>query len=287
MPSVEEIKAKLKALSKGGGGGKIWKPKDNHSVRILPLVGDEYPTNELAVSVFWHYGVDAGKKMYCPKNTGDSCSFCDFAESLYSYNDENGKKKSKEQKDEDFQIYKKVNAAEKFYVPIVVRKEKSTEVEGPVWWEMTQKTFQTLLEITINDDWNEDHPDGGGYKILTSLRAGLDLEVSLLPKNSPENKTNFDLTKVQERKKFTELVKGDLAAAERIVESIPSLREIIRPITGKAAADIFDKFALSQGEDSKPESEVDYNGEKVSEGGNSVDDTVSRLEQMIKKQTGS
>jgi len=286
--NIEQIRAKLKGLEEGKPKSKRWKPKDEHTVRCLPLPNDE----DIAFVIKWHYGVDAGKQMYCPSTDGNDCAFCDLAKFLKSWKDEKGRDKDEATRKRDWDFFKKIDAAVKHYIPVVVRKKDAAgklldEVEGPYLWELTPKTYQAVLKVCVDDDYNDGHPDGGGYKVLTSLMHGLDLVVSLKKANTPGNATSYDLTSVDERKKFTAVFKGDEGAAKALLTKIPTASEIGKPVSTEEAEIIFKKWQGSMEETTdvaKDTAGVEYGSnsiETVASGGNDVDVTVAKLEAML------
>ncbi len=284
---IAAIKAKLKGMEEGKPKSRKWKPKDEHTVRLLPLPGAQ-AEEDLAFIIKWHYGVDNGRQMYCPATDGNECPFCDLAQFLRSWKDEKGKDKSEAVRKRDWEWFKKVDAAVKHYAPVVVRKKDSTDLEGPFLWEMTPKTYTSVFKVCADDDYNDGHPENGGLKVLTSLTHGLDLNVSLKKKGEKGNQTTYDLTTVEERKKFTPLIKGDLAACKDLLTKIPTAGEIGTPITTEQAQKV---FAAWQGSlDSSPADTADSgvehgtnSGESAASGDKSVEDTVAALEKLLAK----
>ncbi|HEU5118645.1 MAG TPA: hypothetical protein VFT74_18755, partial [Isosphaeraceae bacterium] len=216
--NLEAIRAKLKGLEEGKPKSKKWKPTDEHTARALPLPGEE----DISFVIKWHYGVNGGRQMACPGTWGDDCPFCDLARKLKSWKDEKGRDKPEHVRKMDWEFFKKIDAAVKHYIPVVLRKKGSDDLEGPFLWELTPKTYQTVLKICANDDRNDGHPDGGGLRVLTSLEHGVDLVITLKKKGEKGNTTSFDLTEVEPRLKPSPVVKGDLAAARALCAKIPS-----------------------------------------------------------------
>jgi hypothetical protein len=288
--NLDEIRAKLKGMDEGKPKSKKWKPKDEHTIRALPIPGEE----DLAYVIKWHYGVDGGRQMYCPSTHGDQCDFCDLAKRLKSWKDDKGRDKPEAVRKGDWEWFKKIDAAVKHYIPMVERKKDSTEVEGPFLWELTPRTYQTVLKVCANDDWNDGHPDGGGLRVLTSLTHGLDLIVTFKKKGEKGNTTSFDLTDVEERKKFSPIFKGDEAKAKALLAKIPTPAEIAKPVTSEEASRVFAAWKASMAESpaaSAPAGgdDVEYSGnsaEKTATGGASVDETIARLEGMLNKNKG-
>jgi hypothetical protein len=282
---INALKAKLKGMEEGKPKSKRWKPTDEHTVRALPLPGEE----DLAMVVKWHYGVDAGRQMYCPNTHGDSCPFCDLAKQLKSWKDENGKDKPEAVRKMDWEWFKKVDAAVKHYIPIVVRKKDSADVEGPFLWELTPKTYTALFKVCANDDYNDGHPDGGGLRVLTSLTHALDVVVTLKKKGEKGNLTSYDLTEVNERRKFSEVFKNDTQAAKALLAKIPSVNDIGKPITTEEAEKVFStwKASMSNAPADSSAPGVEHgnanSAEKAAIGGSDVDSTVAKLEALLNK----
>lgn len=280
---LNTIKAKLRAMEEGKQKTKKWKPTDEHTVRCLPLGAED----DLAFIIKWHYGVNAGRQMACPTTWGDECPFCELGVFLKSWKDEKGRDKTEAVRKRDWDFYKKIEAAVKHYVPVVERMKGSDKVEGPYLWEMTPKTYTSVFKVCANDDRNDGHLDGGGLRVLTSLEHGVDLNVSLKKKGEKGNSTMFDLTEVEARLKPSPLVKGDLAAAKALLQRIPHQDDIAKPVTADEAQKVFNAFQGSLGDASADtaHSGVEHgsnSGERVAKGGGSVDETVAKLEAMLK-----
>lgn len=284
---LNALKAKLRTLEEGKPKSKKWKPKDEHTVRCLPLEEEE----DLAFVIKWHYGVDNGRQMACPSTWGEDCPFCELAAYLKSWKDEKGRDKSESVRKRDWEWFKKVDAAVKHYVPMVEREKGSDKLSGPFLWEMTPKTYTALFKILTNDDRNDGHPDGGGLRVLTSLEHGYDLTVILKKKGEKGNLTTFDLTEVEARLKPSPLIKGDLKAAKELLARIPKAGEIAKPVSTEEAEKVFAAWKGQMGDDppDTANSGMEYggssdskNGESVAKGGASVDETVAKLEALLK-----
>lgn len=283
--NLDAIRAKLKGLEDGKPKSKRWKPTDEHTVRVLPLDNEE----DLAFIVKWHYSVNGGRQMACPSTWGDDCEFCDLARSLKSWKDEKGRDKPEHVRKMDWEFFKKIDAAVKHYIPIVLRKKGSDDLEGPFLWELTPKTYQAVLKICANDDRNDGHADGGGLRVLTSFEHGVDLVVTLKKKGEKGNTTTYDLTEVEPRLKPSPVIKGDLPAAKALIARIPPQSEIAKPVTSAEASKVFAVWKGSMNDTSEStDSGVEYSAgsnsaEKVASGGAAVDDVVAKLERLAGK----
>lgn len=285
---LNALKAKLKTLEEGKPKSRKWKPKDEHIVRALPLEDEE----DLAFVIKWHYGVDNGRQIACPGTWGDECPFCDLAQYLKAWKDENGKDKPEAVRKRDWEWFKKVDAAVKHYVPVVER--VGEKLEGPFLWEMTPKTYTALIAICANDERNEMHKDGGGLRILTSPSEGVDIKVSLKKKGEKGNATTYDLTAVEGKIMATPLIKGgDKAAIAALIAKTPVKSDIANPVTTEQAEKVFNSWKGTMNTDQADTAKAGVehgatgdngNGESVASGGKSVDETVAKLEKMLKGQ---
>lgn len=287
--NLEEIRAKLREAQGGKAKRVIWKPKAKHIVRLLPLPGEA----DITETILWHYGVDNGRKIFCPQTDGEDCAFCDLAQSLRSFRDVNGNEKSEAEKKSDWKAFQKIQAGTKYYAPIIVRKEgkdQTDEYEGPFWWEMSPKVREKLLTICANEDWNDAHEDGGGSRILTSPTQGLDLVVKLLKAGEAGNTTSFDATEVDERKKFTPLFKhkGEKAVTD-LLESLPSLREGIKVATSVDVEKVFSTWEASlSSEESTGDGKDNLehgsnNAEPALDGKKDVNEILAKIDLMLPK----
>lgn len=284
--NLEAIKAKLKVLADGKSKNKRWKPKTQHTVRILPLPGEE----DLAYVVKLHYGVDGKGAMYCPGSTGEDCPFCELAEFLKGFKDENGNQKSKADKERDWEYFKRIDASTKHYAPIVERKKDSAEVEGPFLWEMSPKTYTALFKVCADDERNDEHEDGGGLRVLTSLKYGVDVTVTLNKAGTNGNNTSYDLTDVDVKIKKTPVIKNDEKATQELLTRIPTLEDCgVKVISTQEAQKIFDKWeglmdkSVPEGGGTGVEYNKSANAETVASGGSDVDSAVAKLQALLAK----
>lgn len=226
MPTLQEIRARLDQLNNRNNASKgVWKPKDEHDVRLVPPPAGQDPFEERK----FHHDV-AEREVLCPSSFGDECQFCEIAEKLKSWRDEDGKDKPEVDRKNDFAIFRKIQAKPRFFARVVVRGE---EDKGIVWWSMTEKVFKDLANICLDKDWNADRDDEGGYAILTSPTQGLDISVSFQKPGQKGNKTNLTLIVVAERKKFTKLL-ADKSAVTKLLETSPASIDDVFPRPDRA-----------------------------------------------------
>lgn len=215
--------------SKGAGGGKlkkVFKPKNEHDVRCLKKEGVDDP---FVVRNF-HGGIPNNGNTYpfsCPKNHGEECPVCDFAEALLApgglaaWKDENGNQRPENERKQGWEMFKKIQAKPRFYIPII---ERTKEADGVQWWSFTENNYNELVKICTNVDWNTDRDDAGGDAVLTSPTSGLDLHLSYQEPGKKGNATTFTKVVITERKKMSKLA-PTAAEAKKIIDSIYPLDE--------------------------------------------------------------
>lgn len=285
--SLESIKKKLAELEGTRSKKSIWKPEDEHVVRCIPLPGGE----ELGYEVGFHYGVDDGKQCYCPASQGEKCDFCDFAGYLYAWVDENGVQKPKAQKAKDFDWFKKISRTIKYYVPVVVRTNDPDKVEGPMLWQMSQRTYKSLVEVCVDEESNAmlEEKTGikdGGYRVLTNPDWAFDVAVSRKKAGEKGNATKYDLVDVKPRKRLSELLSNP-AAVKKLRDAVPTLNDAVRVQSSEEVSKIFAKFRASFDSDAPANidsgSEYPTNSAEKLEGTAQVDDVEARLKALVEK----
>lgn len=260
------VKARLEQMNNKGKKTleKLWKPKDEHTVRLLPQHGKDEPFIEM----MFHYEIGNNFQLSCPKNYGEDCCICEFADKLRSWKDDEGKDKPEHQRKSDFEIFRKLQSKPKYFVAVVERQKDDSGKEvlaGPFFWSVTQKVYTSLLRICANDDWNEGRDDGGGLNILVSPSSAHDILVSYQPPGKKGNNTSMFLTVVEERKKPTKL-HTDQKEVKRLLDAVPSIDEVVQRKTSSEVSKIFSSYVNSNiSEDAAAavgKTDVEYNDVK-------------------------
>ncbi len=189
-----------------------------------------------------------------------------------------------------------MDASVKHYIPVIVRKEKDGEYEGPFLWELTPKTYTSVFKVVCDDERNDGHPDQGGLRILTSLEHGVDLKVELKKSGQKGNTTSYDLTEATARTKMTPVLKGvDKATIKKMLDAIPTIADIGSPVSTAEANVYFKKWQSTvMKDDGTLDSGIEVGGEKaeraaansaeeVAVGGLKTDDVVAKLEALMAK----
>src|SRR4051812_47953872 len=113
--NIKELRDRIQKLNNRGGNKPqdIWKPKDEHEVRLLPYPHAEDPFIEL----HFHYELGDTQSVLCPKaNFNESCEVCEFADLLKSWKTPDGDDKAEGDRKADWEIYKKIQVKPRIFV---------------------------------------------------------------------------------------------------------------------------------------------------------------------------
>lgn len=236
-------------------GNDIWKPKDEHQVRLLQYPHGDDPFLELS----FHYEIGDSPPVLCPLQFGKECPICKFADLLKAWKDENGEDKPEKMRKQDFELFKKIQAKARVYVPMVEREKES---EGAKFWGMTPAQAQQALEVCLDGDRLEalglEKDDAkNGLRILFDIDKGYDLAVSFAKPGEKGNAKTFTQITVKGRIKGTPLAK-DKASVKKILDSVKKITDVFPEVSTAEVDKIFKKFIGS----SAPEATTEGGTEK-------------------------
>lgn len=276
MATLEELRSKLKKINdrRGGGSRTKWFPKDVHSVRLLPIPGQEEPYKVL----YFHY---LNKKpIYCPlmNGTDSSCDLCKLSESLKEWDDD----KTEAARKADFKQGCSLEAGPKYYHPMVERMlDKDTKKvtnSTPMWWSMSESVWKDVMNICLKEDVVEMHRENIGefenaWDSLTCTKYAFDIDVNLQKANNEDGKGNnkqYNNTKVSEKKRETAL-SNDQAEVDKVLASIPPFDGIETPLTSADVEKLLEQYLNSDA----PAAKADSDGlEKKTAGADSRNDEL-------------
>jgi len=220
-------------------GNEVWKPKDEHQVRLLQYPHADDPFLELS----FHYEIGDVPPVLCPKQFGKDCAICEFADALKAWKDPNGEDKPEKTRKQDFELFKKIQAKARVYVPMV---ERGKEEEGAKFWGMTPAQAQQALEVCLDGDRLEalglDKDDAkNGLRVLFDVDKGYDLAVSFAKPGEKGNLKTFTQITVKGRIKGSPLAK-DKATVKKILESVKKIGEVFPEVPSSEVEKIFRKF---------------------------------------------
>lgn len=242
----------------------LWKPKDEHQVRLVPNPHGDDPFQEL----HFHYEIGDTMQVLCPKaNFGEECAICDFADLLRAWKDESGKDKPESERKADFEIFKKIQTKPRVYTLMIERgRDGKPDSETARWWGMTTAQVNQALEVCVDGDRLEElglqKDDSEALKILFDTKKGYDLTVSFAKPGEKGNNKQYTNVSIKGRIKPSALAK-DEATAKKIVDSAKKLTEIFPKVSPAEVEKILKKFVGKSSEEAKPEGGTEkYSGKE-------------------------
>jgi len=282
MASFAEIKAQLANLNKRTSKNTdIWKPKDKHQVRLLrnPHSSDPFET------VTFHYNVGDARELLCPKQFGDECVICDFADTLKGWKDENGNDKPEAERKAQWEVFKKIQAVAKVYAPMVERLENGALSE-PAWWGMTSNQATQALKVCADKERLEAvgvDPDNDEQALDAIMgEKAFDLKVDFKKPGEKGNTKTFTVVEIEPAYKPSPLT-GNKAKDAELTKLIKPIREVFPKLPASEIESALKKFiGGGMKVETKPEaSDEKYRGkgaEKAEKAGKrSVDDAFGEL----------
>jgi hypothetical protein len=232
--TITELKAKLAGLNRRTDKAKdIWKPRDEHDVRLLA-----YPFgDETFIELHFHYEIGENTSILCPsKNFGEDCAICDFAEGLRNWKGPDGEDKPEATRKADWELFKKIQAKARVFVPMVERAKgpdgKTEVVTGPWFWGVTPNQGTEILSEALDPDRMQecgvDPGEEDVKKILTILlnpKKAYDLHVSFAKPGEKGNTKSFPAIKIKAGIKAKPISKDEKFSAE-IISKIKNIKDV-------------------------------------------------------------
>jgi len=279
--NLQEIRDRLNKLNtKTSKKNDLWKPKDVHVIRCLPYPHGEEPFLELG----FHYELGKTRSILCPKfNDGDDCAVCDFADKLRNWNDEDGNEKPEVVRRADFEIFKKIQVKERYYVPMVERMPDGS-LSAPKFWAFGQGIYNKLLEMCLDEEMNEDRSeDQQGSAVLTCIDSAYDININFKQPNNADKKGNekkFPVTDIKEKKKPSPLGLSK-AETDELLAKVPNIDNVYDKVSSAEVEKIFNDFVNEGAAEVEVKDDgVEYeanSAEKPVEGGQSIDEAFGEM----------
>jgi hypothetical protein len=251
--NINELKARLSTLNrKTTKQNDIWRPKDEHDVRLLPAPKGEDPLVERA----FHWNIGDAASILCPKvNFGEECAICDYADFMKSWKDENGKDKPEKIRKADFEVFKKVQAQSKVFVRMVER--TSEGISEAKWWGLTQNQANQILDVCTDSDRLQaceiDPADADkALDAVFSTKKAFDLHVSFAKPGDKGNTKSFTAITIKPKFKVSALT-GDAKKDAAVLEGIKPIAEVWQKSTSSEVELALKKFIAGGGETAKSE----------------------------------
>lgn len=264
MASIADLRAQLANLNRRTTKNPdIWKPKDEHKVRLIRNPHSEDPFEQIA----FHYNVGDAREILCPKvNFGEDCVICDFAEQLKSFNDEKGKKKPDKEKQADWNIFKKIQVNVKVAVPMVERGEDGKSTSSPAWWVLTGPQSQQLISVCAEADrlracGLDPSDDEKAINAIFDTQKAFDFDVSYAKPGEKGNNKTFTFVSIKPAYLPSPLT-GNKAKDAELIKQVKPLREVFPKIPASEVESALKKFIGGgmkvEGSEPRPEREEKY-----------------------------
>ncbi len=249
---INALKERLQNLNKRTSKATdVWKPKDEHEVRCLPYPHGSDPFLE----IHFHYDVGDSYSITCPKlNYGKDCAVCDFADQLRSWKDDSGHDKPEGDRKADFEIFKKIQAKARVFIPMV---ERGKEGDGAKFWGVTPNQAVQILEVCADGDRLEELGIGKddskrALEVITNPDKGYDLAVSFRKPGEKGNTKSFTEVVIKGKVRATQLSKDKKTVTE-ICGQVKNIKEVFPEVSSEEVKRILDKWVNSASSDATVE----------------------------------
>ncbi len=278
--NINALKARLQTLNtRSNKPNDIWKPKDEHEVRCVP-----YPHGgDPMIDLHFHYEIGDNTTILCPKaNFGKDCAVCDFCDVLKAWKGPDGQDKKEADRKADFEIFKKIQAKARVFVPVVVRGE---EANGAKFWGVTPKQADQILEVcTDGDRLSElgiDQSDAEkALNVIFAPDKAYDLKVSFKKAGEKGNTTSYSNVEIKGKIKPVPLAKTK-KEADALLTSVKNIREVFPEMSSAEVQKLMDKWTgglqKEASTDAPQEKYETKSKEKAAVGGRSIDDAFGDL----------
>lgn len=257
--NLAELKARLASLNrKTSKNADVWKPKDEHDVRLVKT-GVEEPFVERA----FHFNIGDARDLLCPKvNFGEECVICEYAETLKAWKDEKGRDKPEKVRKDDFELFKKIQATSKVYVPMVERMDDGKSISAPAWWGLTQNQANQILEVCSDADRLREcgiDPEDADNAIdaVFSPTKGFDLHVSVKKPGEKGNTKSFYVVDIKPKYKPSPLT-GNKAKDAELAEQVKPLKDVFEKTSSAEVEKAFAKWLGGAAKEAKADGGQEY-----------------------------
>jgi len=251
--NINELKARLSTLNrKTQKQNDIWKPKDEHTVRLLPAPKGEDPFVERA----FHFNIGDAVTILCPKvNYGEECAICDYADFMKAWKDEKGRDKPEKVRKADFEVFKKVQAVSKAFVRVVERTESG--ISEAKWWGLTQNQATQILNVCTDPEWLQacDLDPADPEKALDAVfspKKAFDLSVSFAKPGEKGNTKSFTAITIKPKRNPSALT-GDAKKDAEVMKTLKPIAEVYPKIPSAEVELALKKFVEGGGEPASSE----------------------------------
>jgi hypothetical protein len=248
--NIKQLKDRLSKVQGKGKQNDIWKPTDEHEIRLIAQPDCKEPLIER----WFHYGIGDVNTVLCPKkNFGEDCVICDFADKLYSWKDpETGEDKTKSDKESDYQIYKEIRPKVQFFALMI---ERGKEKEGVKYIKITPGQAEELIKECEDSDNLESiglttSDEDKKLDVIFGTNKAFDIAVSYAKAGEKGNNLKYAQTKFKVKRKPS-LLAASQEDVKKLLNTIKSFTDVYPRMTSEEVEKAFEKFINSSKKDEK------------------------------------
>lgn len=272
MATIEELKARLQGLNRTSQkSNDIWKPKDEHTIRLLP-----YPySDDPFITLYFHYDVGDNPPILCPKtNFGNECDVCDFCDVLRAWKGPSGADKPEKERKSDFEIFKKMQSKAQIFSPMI---ERGKEAEGPKFVRLTPNQSLEILERVCLDadrqvECGIDLSEKDTKKLLqiiTNTDKAYDLVVTHAKPGEKGNTKMWPVTTYTGKIKATSLLQNKKDVND-LLAKVKHIKDVYPELSSSEVSKMLKKFVGSSSPEAKPEGGTEKYASNTRENSKSV-----------------
>lgn len=254
---IAELKNRLQQMnSRTNKPNDIWKPRDEHDVRLIPYPhgGDSFR------ELFFHYEIGDTPSILCPQmNFGEECEICVLCEKLRAWKAPDGNDKPESERKADFNLFRRIQAKPRLFVPVV---ERGKEAEGPKFWGLSPNQAGMIVEICTDGERLAEleiaaTDTKGAARVVFDLKRAFDLHVSFAKPGEKGNAKTFPQVKIVGKIKPSPLSRDEKQAAD-LLKGVRRIEEVYPRLSSQEVTRIFRKFVGS----AQPEAAAEGGSEK-------------------------
>lgn len=288
---ISKLRERLAKLNKKTNKlDDLWRPSDEHQIRLFQDPNGEEPFREL----YFHYDIGDSGPILCPRdNFNKQCAICEFADALKSWTTPEGVNKVDSERKSDFEIFKKIQSKARVFIPIIERANSSKNIQEPVsakWWSMTPNQAQSIVELCIDEDRLEelgiDKDDTEkALNVVLSRKKAYDLMISYAKPGEKGNDKKFTQITIKGKIKPSNFARNK-EEEDRLLSTAKKLSELYPEVESNDVEIALNKFLSKQSKESESEdvgdNEAKYNGGEEKEiaktsGTTSIDEVFKNL----------
>lgn len=242
---INALKERIQNMNRRTTTNKeIWKPKDEHQVRLArnPHTGE--PFTEL----FFHGNI-SDFPFLCPlKNFGDPCEVCEFCKKLSSWTDDRGAQKPEHVRKADFETFKRIQPVGRLIAAMVERLDPKdmSKISEPKWWSMTAAQATAALKVCESVERLQDlgitsDDLDRAIDVIFDPVKGFDLTVSFKKPGEKGNSKSITIVDVEGKLRASALFKT-AEECKQYFSTLKPISDCFKRVTSEEASKLLRTF---------------------------------------------